>query len=133
MSLYLLDTNICIYIINKKPESVYKKFKKIKLENIYISSVTEFELRYGVLKSSHQEKNIRVLEEFLSFLNIIPFYSEDSQIASEIRFELEKKGKPIGPFDLLIASQAIKGKFTLVTNNEKEFNRIRGLNIENWI
>ncbi|XDD49680.1 type II toxin-antitoxin system VapC family toxin [Leptospira sp. WS92.C1] len=133
MTQYLLDTNICIYIINQKPESVYKKFKKIKLENIYISSITEFELKYGVQKSLHFERNLKILEEFLSYLNILPFVSEDSNKAAKIRVELERVGKPIGPFDLLIASQALSNQLILVTNNEKEFVRIKNIKIENWI
>ncbi|MDI7208812.1 type II toxin-antitoxin system VapC family toxin [Leptospira santarosai] len=133
MTQYLLDTNICIYIINQKPESVYKKFKKIKLENIFISSITEFELKYGVQKSLHFERNLKVLEEFLSYLNILPFVSEDTNKAAKIRVELEKVGKPIGPFDLLIASQVLSNRLVLVTNNEKEFNRIKDLKIENWL
>ncbi|WP_061250127.1 type II toxin-antitoxin system tRNA(fMet)-specific endonuclease VapC [Leptospira alstonii] len=133
MTQYLLDTNICIYIINQKPDSVYKKFKKIKLENIFISSITEFELKYGVQKSLHFERNLKVLEEFLSYLNILPFVSEDTNKAAKIRVELERVGKPIGPFDLLIASQALSNKLSLVTNNEKEFNRIKDIKIENWV
>ncbi|EQA60889.1 type II toxin-antitoxin system tRNA(fMet)-specific endonuclease VapC [Leptospira alexanderi] len=133
MTQYLLDTNICIYIINQKPESVYKKFKKIKLENIFISSITEFELKYGVQKSLHFERNLKVLEEFLSYLNILPFVSEDTNKAAKVRVELERVGKPIGPFDLLIASQALSNKLTLVTNNEKEFTRIKNIKIENWL
>ncbi|TGM58579.1 type II toxin-antitoxin system tRNA(fMet)-specific endonuclease VapC [Leptospira adleri] len=133
MTQYLLDTNICIYIINQKPESVYKKFKKIKLENIFISSITEFELKYGVQKSLHFERNLKVLEDFLSYLNILPFISEDTNKAAKIRVELERVGKPIGPFDLLIASQALSNKLTLVTNNEKEFTRIKEIKIENWL
>ncbi|WP_078128996.1 type II toxin-antitoxin system tRNA(fMet)-specific endonuclease VapC [Leptospira alexanderi] len=133
MTQYLLDTNICIYIINQKPESVYKKFKKIKLENIFISSITEFELKYGVQKSLYFERNLKVLEEFLSYLNILPFVSEDTNKAAKVRVELERVGKPIGPFDLLIASQALSNKLTLVTNNEKEFTRIKNIKIENWL
>ncbi|WP_036043931.1 type II toxin-antitoxin system tRNA(fMet)-specific endonuclease VapC [Leptospira alstonii] len=133
MTQYLLDTNICIYIINQKPESVYKKFKKIKLENIFISSITEFELRYGVQKSLHFERNLKVLEEFLSYLNILPFISGDKNKAAKVRVELERVGKPIGPFDLLIVSQALSNKLTLVTNNEKEFIRIKDIKIENWL
>ncbi|UML78717.1 type II toxin-antitoxin system tRNA(fMet)-specific endonuclease VapC [Leptospira kirschneri] len=128
MTQYLLDTNICIYIINQKPDSVYKKFKKIKLENIFISSITEFELKYGIQKNLHFERNLKVLDEFLSYLNILPFVSEDANKAARIRVEL---GKPIGPFDFLIASQALSNKLILVTNNEKEFNRIKDLKIEN--
>ncbi|UZN07258.1 type II toxin-antitoxin system VapC family toxin [Leptospira santarosai] len=133
MTHYLLDTNICIYIINQKPESVYKKFKKIKLENIFISSITEFELKYDVQKSLHFERNLKVLEEFLGYLNILQFVSKDASKAAKIRVELERVGKPIGPFDLLIASQALANKLTLVTNNEKEFARIKEIKMESWL
>lgn len=129
---YLLDTNICIYIINKRPAEVYTKFKKIKLDNIYISSITDFELRYGVQKSSKFDHNSKALDEFLGYLNIIPFDSDAAQIAAGIRLVLEKQGNLIGPYDLLIASQAISKQFVLVTNNEKEFKRIKDLKIENW-
>lgn len=133
MNQYLLDTNICIYIINQKPESVYKKFKKVNLDNICISSITEFELRYGVEKSEKSEKNRIILNEFLSYLNIISFESKTSSIAGAIRSKLEMKGEMIGPYDLLIAAQALEGGYTLVTNNEKEFKRIKDLKIDNWI
>ena len=133
MNLFLLDTNICIYIINQRPDSVFKKFKKVSLDNILISSVTEYELRYGVEKSQKSEKNLVILNDFLAFLNIVPFDSLSSSIAASIRCTLEKKGQMIGPYDLLIASQAIANGYTLVTNNEKEFKRIKDLKIENWI
>ncbi len=133
MSQYLLDTNICIYIINKRPESVYKKFKKVNLENIFISSITDFELRYGVEKSQKLEKNFQILEDFLGYLNILSFDTSDSLVAATIRNRLEKKGEMIGPYDILIASQAISRDLVLVTNNEKEFKRIKELKIENWL
>ncbi|TGK08797.1 type II toxin-antitoxin system VapC family toxin [Leptospira fletcheri] len=133
MTKVLLDTNICIYIINKRPDSVYKKFKKIELENIYISSITEFELRYGVQKSRFFEKNKKALDDFLNYLNILSYGREETEISARIRSELEKSGNPIGPYDLLIASQAVSNGYILVTNNEKEFKKIRGLKIENWI
>ncbi|TGN04017.1 type II toxin-antitoxin system tRNA(fMet)-specific endonuclease VapC [Leptospira dzoumogneensis] len=133
MNKYLLDTNICIYIINRRPDSVYKKFKKAALENIYISSITEFELYFGIEKSLHKEKNRRALADFIGYLNILPFDSNSSTIAAKLRFNLEKSGKSIGPFDLLIASQAISNDHILVTNNEKEFKRIKELKLENWL
>ncbi|TGN13791.1 type II toxin-antitoxin system tRNA(fMet)-specific endonuclease VapC [Leptospira ilyithenensis] len=133
MSQYLLDTNICIYIINKRPEAVLKKFKKISLDNIFISSITEFELRYGVEKSQKHEQNSRILEDFFGYLNIIPFEGSDSNVAANVRSKLEKKGEVIGPYDLLIASQAISKELILVTNNEKEFKRIKEIRLENWI
>lgn len=133
MKKYLLDTNICIYIINQRPDPVYKKLKKVALENIYISSITEFELYFGVEKSLHNERNRRALSDFIGYLNILPFDSNSSKIAAKIRFRLEKSGKPIDPFDLLIASQAISHDYILVTNNEKEFKRIKELKLDNWL
>ncbi|HMV45760.1 MAG TPA: type II toxin-antitoxin system VapC family toxin [Leptospiraceae bacterium] len=133
MNQYLLDTNICIYIINKRPDSVYKKFKKINLDNIFISVITDFELRYGVEKSQRSEKNFQILEEFLGYLNVLPLETSDSMIAGALKNRLEKKGELIGPYDLLIASQAISRDLVLVTNNEKEFKRIKEIKIENWI
>ena len=133
MKSYLLDTNICIYTINKRPIEVYKKFKRVKLESIYISSVTVHELYYGVQKSNRAENNLKVLDEFIQYLNIISFSDKDAVAAAEIRVVLEKAGKPIGPYDLMIAAQAFRGKYTLVTNNEREFKRIKNLEIENWV
>ncbi|TGN19538.1 type II toxin-antitoxin system tRNA(fMet)-specific endonuclease VapC [Leptospira idonii] len=133
MNQYLLDTNICIYIINKKPEKVYQKFKKISLDNIFISSITEFELRYGVQKSKKPDHNQKTLNDFLGYLNVINFDSDSASVAGSIRSKLEQKGEIIGPYDLLIASQAISSDIILVTNNEREFKRIKDLKIENWI
>jgi tRNA(fMet)-specific endonuclease VapC len=133
MNQYLLDTNICIYIINKKPETVYQKFKKVNLDNIFISAISEFEIKYGVEKSQKSDHNKKILNEFLGFLNILPFDSESASVAGSIRNRLEKKGQVIGPYDLLIASHAIAKDIILVTNNEKEFKRIKELKVENWI
>jgi tRNA(fMet)-specific endonuclease VapC len=133
MNQYLLDTNICIYIINKKPEAVYQRFKKVSLDNIFISTISEYEIKYGVEKSQKSDHNKKVVNEFLGFLNILPFDSESASIAGSIRNTLEKKGQIIGPYDLLIASQALAKDFVLVTNNEKEFKRIKNLKVENWI
>lgn len=130
---YILDTNICIYIIKRKPQSVLDKLKQISLGNIGISVITLSELIYGANKSIFQEKNLKALEQFL-----IPFelYQFDYNCAIEygkIRSDLEKKGTPIGPLDMLIAANAKSLNFTLVTNNEKEFNKVEGLKIENWV
>ena len=133
MNQYLLDTNICIYIINKKPDAVYQKFKKVNLDNIFISTISEYEIKYGVEKSQKSDHNKKIVTEFLEFLNILPFDSESASIAGTIRNALEKKGQIIGPYDLIIASQALAKDFVLVTNNEKEFKRIKNLKVENWI
>lgn len=131
--MYLLDTNICIYIIKKKPVNVLKTLKKKLVKEIYISSITIAELEYGVSKSQYPERNKAALIEFLSVFNILPFSDKDAYEFGHIKTDLEKKGKPIGPMDLLIASQAKSNNLILVTNNVKEFERIKDLKIENWV
>ena len=129
---YLLDTNICIYIIKKKPEIVLKKFKGFPLGSIGISTITLAELQFGVRKSSNPEKNLSALNQFIIPLEIIDFDYKATIEYGLIRSELEKKGTPIGPLDTLIGAHAKSERLTLVTNNEKEFNRISNLRIENW-
>ena len=129
---YLLDTNICIYIIKKKPESVIKKFEKLKVGSIAISTITLSELYFGVAKSSKPDENLIALQEFISPLEILDFTISDSVIYGKIRNSLEKKGLPIGAMELLIASIAKSNDLILVTNNVKEFSRIEDLKIENW-
>jgi len=131
--MYLLDTNICIYIIKKKPADVLKTLKTKSKKDIYISSITIAELEYGIAKSHFPEKNKIALIEFLSIFNILPFDDNDAVDFGEIKKELEKKGKIIGPMDLLLAAQAKSKKLILVTNNTKEFERVEGLKIENWL
>ena len=129
---YLLDTNICIYIIKKKPVEVFEKFKKLTIGDVGISSITLAELQYGIEKSSNTEKNRDALEKFLTPIEIIDYGNEAAVEYGKIRAELEKKGLPIAPLDLLIASHAKSLDVILVTNNVKEFKRIAGLRIENW-
>ena len=131
--MYLLDTNICIYIIKKKPVDVLKTLKTKSKKNIYVSSITIAELEYRVAKSQFPEKNKIALIEFLSIFNILPFDDIDAVEFGMIKTDLEKKGKIIGPMDLLIAGQAKSKKLILVTNNIKEFERVEGLKIENWV
>ena len=129
---YLLDTNICIYIIKKKPAEVFEKFKTLTIGDVGISSITLAELQYGIEKSSNSEKNREALEKFLTPIEIIDYGFEATVEYGKIRAELEKKGVPIGPLDMLIASHAKSLNVILVTNNVKEFGRIAGLKIENW-
>jgi tRNA(fMet)-specific endonuclease VapC len=129
---YLLDTNICIYIIKQKPQIVFDKFKKIALGNIGISSISVAELFFGVMKSANIEKNSIALEQFLLPLEIIDFDSSAAIEYGEIRAILERKGTPIGSLDMLIAAHAKSQALIVVTNNEKEFNRVEGLKVENW-
>lgn len=130
---YLLETNICIYLIKNKPESVALKLKEVDITDISISSVTTAELYFGVNKSSKKEQNQSALNTFLLPFEILSFDEKDSFIYGTIRAELERTGFPIGAIYLLIASQAISRELTLVTNNTYEFQRVKGLRIENWV
>jgi tRNA(fMet)-specific endonuclease VapC len=130
--MYLLDTNICIYIIKKKPVNVLKTLKIKLKKGIFVSSITIAELEYGVSKSLYPEKNKIALIEFLSILNILNFDDQDAVEFGFIKTQLEKKGWIIGTMDLLLAAQALSKKLILVTNNMKEFQRIDNLKIENW-
>jgi tRNA(fMet)-specific endonuclease VapC len=129
---YLLDTNICIYIIKEKPARVFNHFRELNPGDIFISSITVSELQFGIEKSSKPDVNTIALKEFLQPLIILDYTQDDAEAYGKIRMLLEKKGLPIGAMDLLIASQAVSRDLILVTNNEKEFNRVKGLKIENW-
>ncbi len=128
----MLDTNICIYIIKQQPAKVLKRFLKYQAGDIGISSITLSELRYGVAKSLHMEKNTKALDEFIIPLEVLPYDEEAAQIYGMIRANLEKSGTPIGSMDMLIAAHAISIDATLVTNNTREFIRIPELTIVDW-
>lgn len=130
---YLLDTNICIYIIKKNPQSVFNRLLEIPPDQLSVSAISVAELEYGVRKSSQPEKNQLALKNFLKPLSVLSFDFNATIEYGMIRSNLEKKGIPIGPLDLLIAAHAKSLNYTLVTNNEKEFSRIEGLKIENWV
>ncbi len=129
---YILDTNICIYVIKQKPAVVIERFRKINISEIAISSITLSELFYGVSKSSKPEQNFMALTQFVAPLEILPFGGEAAQYYGDLRAHLEKQGTPIGSLDMLIAAHALSLTSILVTNNEKEFKRVPNLNIENW-
>ena len=130
--MYLLDTNICIYIINRQSETTVKKITGCTPQDIKISSVTAAELEYGVSKSKRRNQNRSALNGFLSSFEIIPFDIHDAEIYGIIRAELERKGERIGPYDLQLAAQALAKNLILVTNNTAEFRRIKKLKLENW-
>lgn len=130
---YLIDTNICIYIMNKRPAGVIKKFKQFELGEVGISTITVSELQYGVAKSTHRKENQQRLEQFTAPLEILTYDEMAAGAYGYIRFQLEKDSHPIGPLDLLIAAHALSQNLILVTNNDKEFRRITGLKVENWI
>lgn len=129
---YMLDTNICIYAIKHKPDTVIKKFLSHDPEELYISSITYAELMHGVEKSMAVERNRIALSLFLSPITILKFDGQAAEEYGKIRAELEKKGTPIGPMDTLIAGHAMAKGLILVTNNTREFNRVVGLTVEDW-
>lgn len=129
---YLLDTNICIYIIRKKPSVVLERVRSKQPGQIAISAVTIAELEYGVVRSRHPERNRIALLEFLVPFAILDFDSRAALCYGRIRSSLESKGKPIGPMDLLLAAQARSRDMVLVTKNEREFRRVNDLRVENW-
>jgi len=129
----LLDTNICIYLIKKKPPAVLKKFKTFQINELGISSITLAELEFGVYNSGYPEQNQEALSQFLSPLEIAPFDDRAAVEYGRIRAYLQQRGLPIGAMDLLIAAQAKCLAIPLVTNNLREFKRIPGLLLENWV
>ena len=130
---YLLDTNTCIYIIKRKPQDVLAKFQTNASYDIGISSITVAELEYGAAKSQYPDRNRAALTQFLIPLEIVRFDEQAATIYGTIRATLERLGKIIGAMDLLIAAHALSLSLTLVTNNTKEFNRVQGLVLENWV
>jgi tRNA(fMet)-specific endonuclease VapC len=128
----LLDTNICIHIINAKPAAVLARFHRFRLGEIGLSSVVAAELAYGVAKSG-SERNRRALEMFLAPLEIVPFDEKAVWAYGELRADLERLGQPIGSLDTMIAAHALSLNDVLVTNNTREFSRVRGLRLENWV
>ncbi len=128
----LLDTNICIYIIKQQPASVLKRFLEYQVGDIGISSITLSELRYGVAKSTHREKNAKALDEFIIPLELVSYDETAARVYGDIRAALEKAGTPIGSMDMLIAAHAVSLGIPLVTNNTREFLRVPSLKIVDW-
>lgn len=128
---YMLDTNICIYAIKNKPEQVFIRLREHNPQELCISSVTYAELVHGVEKSKAIEKNRVAL--LLANIDIVSFDSLAAQSYGKIRADLEKAGTPIGPLDMMIAGHAKSLNYIVVTNNTKEFERVKGLKLENWV
>lgn len=131
--MYMLDTDICIYVVKKKPETVLNQFKRLQPGDLSMSVITFAELMNGAQKSRYVQENIARLNELSELLEITPFDVDAAVAYGDVRSSLEKKGQVIGSNDLLIAAHALSLGLTLVTNNEKEFGRVKGLKIENWI
>ncbi len=130
---YLLDTNICIYSIKKKPFQVFEKLEAHQINDVGISAITLAELEHGISKSTFPEKNKIALIKFLAPLEILPFTEKAAEIYGKIRSYLEKTGSIIGTLDLFIGAHAKSENLVLVTNNVTEFSRISNLKIENWV
>jgi len=129
---YILDTNICIYLMKGNDPSLLDRVEEEGMPGLALSSVTVAELEYGVAKSLYPDKNRLRLYGFLAPFEIISFDGQDDESFGMIRTFLERRGTPIGPYDLQIAAQCLARDFCLVTNNVREFERIPGLRIENW-
>lgn len=129
----MLDTNICIYIIKNKPQNVREKFKEFDIGDLVLSSITVSELYYGVYKSEHMEKNLLALEHFLKPFDILEYDIKASVAYGKIRADLEKRGQIIGGLDMMIAAHALSCNMILVTNNTKEFQRVKELKLDNWV
>ena len=128
----LLDTNICIHVINTRPQAVLERFRQYRMGEIGICSVVAAELAYGVAKSG-SARNRQALEMFLAPLAILPFDEAAVWVYGDLRAELERKGAPIGALDTMIAAHALSQQSTLVTNNTRQFARVPGLALEDWV
>ena len=128
---YLLDTDTCIHAL-KQRTAVLERMLSRSRADVAVSVITEAELRTGAAKSSAPVKTMRLVENFLRPLTLVEFTSSDAASYANVRAKLERAGKPIGPFDTLIAAQAVGRKLILVSNNEREFGRVVGLRLENW-
>jgi tRNA(fMet)-specific endonuclease VapC len=129
---YMLDTNICIYLIKQKPEKVLRQFKAHSVGEIGISSITLAELRYGVERSQQVQKNRQALEEFILPLEIAAFDEAAADVYGNMRAGLEQAGTPVGSMDMLIGALALSLGVTLVTNNLREFKKIKNLKVVDW-
>lgn len=133
--LYMLDTNACIGIINNKPITLRQKLLQIAVEDVAISQIVLYELEYGICRSQHQQRNRDNLNQFLKYIQVLDWSTEQSQEAALVRCELMQLGQlgqPIGHYDTLIAAHARSLKATLVTHNTREFEKVQGLLLQDW-
>jgi len=129
---YLLDTNICIYIAKQKPPGVLARFQRLRPGDVGMSVITYLELVYGAWKSQRREENLERIKELEPLIPVLPMDAGTGRHYGQVRAELERKGSPIGAYDLLIAAHALSLGLTLVTNNVREFRQIAQLRVENW-
>lgn len=131
--MFLLDTNICVYIIRQRPEAVFRRLSEVSLagEPVGVSVITAFELEVGALRAQGRRYG-EAVRRFVVALDVVPLEDSARVAYGRLRIALERRGEPIGAHDLLIAAHALTLGATLVTNNEREFRRVKGLKIENW-
>jgi tRNA(fMet)-specific endonuclease VapC len=130
--MWLLDTNICIYLIKRKPQRVLERLRALDISAVGVSSITVAELQHGVAKSARPEQNALALAALLAPLDVLPFDDAAAAVYGETRAALERAGTPIGSMDLLIAAHAVALGRTVVTNNTRELSRVAALKVENW-
>ena len=133
MTRFMLDTNICVALLRGRAARVFDRLRKHAPDEVAISTITLAELQYGVAESARPAHNAALLAQFCAPLAILPFDNQAAEIYGPIRAALELAGRPIGPLDTLIAAHALALGRTLVTDNEREFRRVAGLNVENWL
>ena len=131
--MYLLDTNICAYLMRGTYPSLNRKILSIPPSELAISSVTLFELKYGAAKAGWGNKRLEDMHLFLSAFQVIPFTEYDAVVTGRIRAELVKAGQPIGSYDIQIAGQGVAKGITVVTHNTGEFSRVPGILLEDWV
>ena len=129
---YMLDTNICIFTIKNRPEHVRTRFEA-NINRMAVSTITAMELLYGAEKSAKPTQNLAVIESFLFHLTVLDYNQQAAAQSGELRAELERQGQPIGAYDVMIAGHARAAGLIVVTNNTKEFKRVAGLRIEDWV
>lgn len=129
---YMLDTNICIYVLKDRPAGLRDKFDR-EADRLCISTIVLGELHYGAEKSVRRADNLRAIEEFVARLDVLPFTARAAAHHGDIRAQLERLGRPAGPYDMLIGGHARSEGLIVVTNNTREFSRMPGLRVENWV
>jgi tRNA(fMet)-specific endonuclease VapC len=130
---FMLDTNVCVDLIRGRASRLFHRLRRCRVDEVAISSITLAELQYGAAKSARPARHAMLLAEFCAPLAILSFDDQAAEIYGTVRATLERKGTPIGPLDTLIASHAMSVGATLVTNNEREFRRVTGLQVENFV
>ena len=129
---YMLDTNICIYVIKNRPTGLRERFNSLA-DQLCISVVTLAEMIYGAEKSARPAENLSVVEQFAARLDVLPFAEKAAAHYGQLRAELERAGQPVGAYDMMIGGHARSEGLVLVSNNPREFRRMKGLRIENWV